>query len=118
MKFTTSTVVALTAVLTTAMAAKEERTFAVLRFTNKQLTKGRMDPIVSAGETSNHVHSVMGGSGFGKGSTGEDLVNSKCSNALIKGDNSNYWYPAMYFQDPVTGEFEDVEVFYTNAYYL
>lgn len=119
MKFTTTaSAAAFAALITSAVAVKEERTFAVLHFTNKQLTKGRMDPIVSPGKVSNHVHSVMGASNFGLSSTGEDLVDSNCTNAKVKGDMSNYWYPALYFKDPETGKFEDVELFYTNAYYL
>ena len=105
-----------------AVAARKDnpdkRSFAVLRFTNKQLTKGRMDPIVTPGKVSTHVHTVMGGSGFGLGSTGKDLMASNCSTALVKGDNSNYWFPSLYFKDPKTGKLEDVEMFYANVYYL
>ncbi|KAG5993815.1 hypothetical protein E4U43_003398 [Claviceps pusilla] len=105
-----------------AVAARKDnpdkRTFAVLRFTNKQLTKGRMDPIVTPGKVSTHVHTVMGGSGFGLGSTGKDLMASNCSTALVKGDNSNYWFPSLYFKDPKTGKLEDVEMFYANVYYF
>ncbi|KAL6869459.1 hypothetical protein ACO1O0_000785 [Amphichorda felina] len=108
---------ALAALIGTA-AAKDDRTFAVLRFNNKALTKGRMDPIISPGQTSQHVHTVMGGSGFGKGATGDDLMNSQCSTAKIKGDNSAYWFPSLYFKDPNTGKFEDVGVDYVNVYYF
>jgi hypothetical protein len=121
MKFSTpvaSLAATLMAVSPAIVAAKDSRTFAVLRFNGKELTRARADPIVSPGKTASHVHSILGGSGFSLSSNGEDLKNSKCSNAKIKGDNSNYWYPAMYFKDPKTGELEDVEVFYTNAYYF
>ena len=109
---------ALAALTGTAASAKDKRTFAVLHFNNKQLVAGRMDPIVSPKEPSGHVHNVLGGSNFGLGSTGEELMKSNCTNAKIKGDNSNYWYPKLYFKDPKTGELEDVEIFYTNVYYL
>ncbi|KAM0436959.1 hypothetical protein ACHAPT_002674 [Fusarium lateritium] len=115
MKYTLATVAALAGV---ASAAHEDGTFAVLRFTNKQLTKGRMDPILFPGQTSTHVHTIMGGSAFSKSSTGKDLAGSKCSNALVKGDNSNYWFPSMYFRDPKTEKFESVEFDYFNAYYF
>ncbi|KAG7418861.1 hypothetical protein DER46DRAFT_178312 [Fusarium sp. MPI-SDFR-AT-0072] len=101
-----------------ASAAHETGTFAVLRFTNDQLTRGRMDPILFPGQTSTHVHHIMGGSGFSTKATGKDLQKSKCSNALVKGDNSNYWFPTLYFHDPKSGEFEDVEFDYFNAYYF
>ncbi|CAF3467565.1 hypothetical protein SNK03_008077 [Fusarium graminearum] len=114
-----STFVAAAALLAgAASAAKDEGTFAVLRFTNKQLTRGRMDPILFPGETSTHVHNIMGGSGFSTSATGKDLMESKCSNAMIKGDNSAYWFPSLYFQDPKSGKFEDVEFDYFNAYYF
>lgn len=109
------------AMAATAVALKDnpdKRSFAVLRFTNKQLTKGRLDPIISPGKVSSHVHTVMGGSGFSLGSTGKDLMASNCSTALVKGDNSNYWFPSLYFKDPKTGKLEDVEMFYANVYYL
>ena len=98
-------------------AAKDEGTFAVLHF-NGLLTKGRMDPIVSPGEDSQHVHGVLGGSGFHKSATGDDLMNSECSTAKVKGDNSAYWFPTLYFKDPGTEEVEPVNFYYANVYYL
>ncbi|RFU79924.1 cooh terminal wsc domain-containing [Trichoderma arundinaceum] len=115
MKFTTSAAVAAMAGLA---AAKDSRTFAVLRFTNKGLVTTRADPIVNPGVPASHVHNVLGGSNFGLSSTGADLVKSNCSTALIKGDYSNYWYPTLYFHDPKTGNLEYVDVYYTNVYYF
>ncbi|CAM1505513.1 Fc.00g111500.m01.CDS01 [Cosmosporella sp. VM-42] len=109
---------ALAGFVSVAAALKGQSSFAILHFTNTPLVAGRMDPIVSPGKPSSHSHHVMGGSGFGLSSTGKDLANSKCSNALIKGDNSNYWFPSLYFKDPKTGKLEPVEVFYVNAYYF
>jgi hypothetical protein len=116
MKFTVAAAVA--AMATGAMAAHEKGTFAVLRFTGKQLTKGRMDPNVSPGKPSKHVHSIQGGSGFSMSATGADMVKSKCSTAMVKGDNSAYWYPALYFKDPNNGSIESVNINYVNAYYF
>ncbi|KAH7170467.1 hypothetical protein EDB81DRAFT_876498 [Dactylonectria macrodidyma] len=115
MKFTA---VAPVAVLAGTALAKDTGTFSVLHFKGKELTKGRMDPIISPGQTFSHVHSVMGGSGFSITATGEDLQNSNCSNALVKGDNSAYWFPSLYFHDPETGDFESVDLYYFNAYYF
>ncbi|KAL6802021.1 COOH terminal WSC domain-containing protein [Trichoderma sp. SZMC 28012] len=117
MKFTTTTA-AVAAMAGIAAAAKDSRTFAVLRFTNKGLVTTRADPIVNPGVPSGHVHNVLGGSNFGFSSTGADLVKSNCSTALVKGDYSNYWYPTLYFHDPKTGDFEYVDVYYTNVYYF
>ncbi|UKZ59349.1 uncharacterized protein TrAtP1_000661 [Trichoderma atroviride] len=116
MKF--STLAGAAALTGAAMAAKDSRTFAVLRFTNKGLVTTRADPIVQPGGPSGHVHNVLGGSNFGFSSTGQDLLKSNCSTALVKGDFSNYWYPTLYFNDPKTGLLESVDVYYTNVYYF
>ncbi|KAL7937626.1 COOH terminal WSC domain-containing protein [Trichoderma chlorosporum] len=116
MKFTTSAAAA--AMAGVAVAAKDSRTFAVMRFTNKGLVTERADPIVQPGIASSHVHNILGGSAFSLTSTGEDLLKSSCSTALVKGDYSNYWYPTLYFHDPKTGILEYVDVYYTNVYYF
>lgn len=93
-------------------------TFSVLRFNSKQLTKGRMDPIVSPNAISTHVHTIMGGNGFSMNSTGDDLISSSCTNAGVVGDNSNYWFPSLYFKDPHTSKIQAVNISYVNIYYL
>ncbi|KAL7946252.1 COOH terminal WSC domain-containing protein [Trichoderma barbatum] len=115
MKFTTT---AALAAMAGVAAAKDSRSFAVLRFTNKGLVTTRADPIVNPGVPAGHVHNVLGGSNFGLSSTGQDLLKSNCSTALIKGDYSNYWYPTLYFNDPKTKKLEYVDVYYTNVYYF
>jgi hypothetical protein len=111
-------VAALAAIMGSADGAHQELTHAVLRFTNKSLVKVREDPIANPGTIGKHVHNVMGGSAFSKSVTGEELMNSKCTNAQIKGDFSSYWFPSLYFHDEESGEFEDVEISYVNVYYL
>lgn len=107
------------AALVAGVAAKDSRTFAVLRHYGKgPLMEGRVDPIVNPNTVSGHVHTVMGGSNFGINSTGADLFKSSCTTALIKGDKSAYWFPKLYFQDPKDGHFEPVEMFYMNVYYF
>ncbi|KAK1580513.1 uncharacterized protein LY79DRAFT_520702 [Colletotrichum navitas] len=101
-----------------AGSRSDDRTFAVLRFNNKQLVKARVDPIIDPGKISTHVHGIMGGSNFGMSATGETLAQSKCSNAMISGDDSAYWFPSLYFHDPKTQAFESVDVFYVNVYYF
>lgn len=113
------TAVFIIAVAATAQAAKDERTFAVLRFYGEgPMMEGRVDPIVSPGQTSSHVHTIQGGSNFGTSATGEDLMNSSCSSALVEGDNSAYWVPKLYFNDKTTGMVEDVPLYYMNVYYF
>lgn len=100
-------------------AAKDRRTFAVLRhYGNGPLTTCRADPIVSPGGPSAHVHTIMGASNFGFDATGESLAQSSCTTAKLKADMSAYWFPTLYFQDPDTGLLEQVKFFYMNVYYL
>lgn len=57
----------------------------------------RVDPIVSPGEVSSHVHTVMGGSGFGFDMDYEDTQTSECNSCSVVEDKSNYWVAALYF---------------------
>ncbi|KAJ4423944.1 hypothetical protein N0V82_001372 [Gnomoniopsis sp. IMI 355080] len=114
-----STTIFAAALAATAKAAQDERTFAVLHFVgNGPLMEGRVDPIISPGQTSSHVHTFQGGSNIGISATGEDMMNSNCSTASVVGDNSAYWMPKVYFRDPVTGILEDVDLYYMNVYYF
>ncbi|ROV94730.1 hypothetical protein VSDG_06120 [Cytospora chrysosperma] len=116
MRYSSATLAALAV---TVQAAKDSRTFAVLRFYGDgPLMEGRVDPIVSPGETSAHVHTIMGGSNMGISATGESLMESNCSNALVVGDNSGYWVPKLYFHDQDAGTLEPVDLFYMNVYYF
>lgn len=117
MRFTTST--ALASLAAVASAAKDGRTFAVLRFDGDGfLTEGPVDPIVNPGTTSTHYHGIMGGSNFGATVEGDQLMDSKCTTARIKNDKSNYWVPSLFFQDPKNGTFQKVPLFYMNVYYF
>lgn len=101
------------------MSTAVEASFAVLRFVqNEPLVEGCIDPIISPGRRSAHAHTVMGASNFGTTVSGPSLTASECTNAQIPGDNSAYWMPKLYFQDPSTGLFEDVSLYYANVYYF
>ena len=100
-------------------AVKTGRTFAVNHFFgNGNLVTERLDPIVSPGVTSGHVHMVQGGSNFAMTMSDSAAQDSTCTSSLVKADKSNYWVPSLYFQDPVNGSFVSVELYYMNVYYL
>ncbi|RYO77366.1 hypothetical protein DL766_007463 [Monosporascus sp. MC13-8B] len=117
MKTTTAGVVS---TLAAVAAAKDSRTFAVLRFNGDGfLTEGRMDPIVNPGGEATHYHGIMGGSNFDLTVEGEHLLDSNCTTAKIANDFSNYWVPGLFFQDPKDeNKFTKVPVFYMNVYYF
>lgn len=58
----------------------------------------RADPIVSEGQVSGHVHTVMGGNGFGFNMTYADTQASTCSSCAVTKDLSNYWVPTLYYK--------------------
>jgi hypothetical protein len=49
-----------------------------------RIVRERLDPVVSAGKISGHVHTISGGSGFAAAMTYEDARASKCSSCPIK----------------------------------
>ncbi|KIY50339.1 hypothetical protein FISHEDRAFT_25108, partial [Fistulina hepatica ATCC 64428] len=61
------------------------------------ITRQRIDPIVSPGEVSGHVHGVVGGSNFGFTTNTSYLRDSECTSIPVAEDHSNYWFPALYF---------------------
>ena len=113
-----STALLATFAATTSAYSATERTFAVNHFYgNGPLVEGRMDPIVSPGNASGHVHTVQGGNAFALTMTQDQALGSTCTSALIKNDLSNYWTPKLYFAAD-NGTFIAVELFYMNVYYL
>ncbi|KAI1139092.1 hypothetical protein F5Y05DRAFT_380815 [Hypoxylon sp. FL0543] len=109
----------LTALLA-GVSGKDQGSYAVLRFNNvggQFSTQGQMDPIVSPGVKSAHSHGIMGGSNFNLTVTGDQLLDSQCTNTMILNDKSNYWVPTLWFQSPANGTFKKVPLFYMNAYY-
>jgi hypothetical protein len=111
----------LMATMATAASAYSatQRSFAVNHFYGKgPLVQARMDPIVSPGVTSGHVHAVQGGNNFALTMSDQAALDSTCTSSLVKNDKSNYWTPTLYFKDPKTGDLESVDMFYMNVYYL
>ncbi|KAI2464975.1 WSC-domain-containing protein [Annulohypoxylon bovei var. microspora] len=78
---------------------------------------GRLDPNVSPGAVSAHVHKVSGASNFGLNNTYEDLLGSRCTSCEIQDDKSAYWTPQLYYEH-ANGSFEEVPNGGTVVYYL
>ncbi|KAI2613481.1 WSC-domain-containing protein [Hypoxylon fragiforme] len=77
----------------------------------------RLDPIVSPGAVSAHVHKVSGASNFGLSNTYQDLIDSQCTSCEIQDDKSIYWTPQLYYEH-ANGSFEEVPNGGTVVYYL
>lgn len=90
-----------------------------------RLVRERLDPIVSPGAVSGHVHTISGGSAFGPSMTFQQARAAKCSSCEIKEDMSNYWTPQLYVKKkdgtittvPVAGDGSDTNGGMT-VYYL
>lgn len=74
-----------------------------------QATFARVDPIMSPGKPSHHVHALHGSAGLSHTSTYEDLRKGQCTSCAVPEDMSAYWHPALYFKDDATGELTLVE---------
>lgn len=72
------------------------------------LVTERADPIVNPGDVSGHVHTIMGGNGFGFTMDYASTQASTCSSCTVKKDFSNYWVPTVYYKGK-DGKFDSVE---------
>ena len=73
-----------------------------------RLVLERIDPIISPGAVSGHVHTVSGGSGFGFSTSYEQQRASACTSCPIQQDLSAYWTPKLYYMSQDGKSFEDV----------
>ncbi|KAH8687187.1 WSC domain-containing protein [Tricladium varicosporioides] len=58
----------------------------------------RADPVVNPGQVSGHVHTIMGGNGFGFQMDYASTQKSTCSSCSVVQDMSNYWTPSVYYR--------------------
>lgn len=64
------------------------------------LSYGRLDPIISPGAVSTHVHQIQGANGMAASYDYNTLRSeSTCTTLEVQEDLSNYWAPAMYHYD-------------------
>lgn len=78
---------------------------------------GRVDPVISYGTVSNHVHKIAGASNIGISSTYDSLQQSECTSCTIQADKSAYWTPALYYLH-ADGTYEEVSNTGMAVYYL
>ncbi|KAI1374179.1 WSC-domain-containing protein [Hypoxylon crocopeplum] len=78
---------------------------------------GRLDPNISPGAVSAHVHKISGASNFYISNTYEELIASQCTSCEIQDDKSAYWTPQLYYEH-ANGSFEEVPNGGTVVYYL
>ncbi|KAI0246151.1 hypothetical protein BJV78DRAFT_1158123 [Lactifluus subvellereus] len=83
----------------------------------KPVVDARIDPIINPGRASSHLHTIMGSSAIGYGTTFGDLRNSQCSTCKVKDDKSAYWIPS-YIISTRNGSFQAVTHGGMIVYYI
>ncbi|KAJ2902906.1 glyoxal oxidase precursor [Zalerion maritima] len=69
----------------------------------------RVDPLVSPGEASTHVHALFGAGNLGFDSTADQIRDASCTSCAVPEDKSGYWQPALYFEH-ANGSIEYVSI--------
>lgn len=95
--------VGLLAALAAPIVAQESSYFVM--YSANPVVVERVDPLLSAGKVSNHVHSVIGGNGFAPSMNFAQTQTANCGTLSVKADKSNYWMPSLYYKSPHNGTF-------------
>lgn len=87
---------------------------------NRSSLVTRLDPIVSPGKLSAHVHRFYGSSFVDENlHNASEMVNlAKCSTTAVQDDKSIYWVPQLYHRSLDNGTFTMVPIRYHAAYYF
>lgn len=82
------------------VAAVVQSATATIRFGCSQLVTQRLDPLVTPGVISPHVHQIVGGNAFNLTmDPNEDYSKTAtCTTCRFKEDKSNYWTAVLYFK--------------------
>lgn len=72
----------------------------LLRFPCAQLVTERLDPLVTPGQVSPHLHQIVGGNAFNISmDPNTDIAKtSTCTTCRFKEDKSNYWTAVLFFK--------------------
>lgn len=81
------------------------------------LLYARVDPIISPGKASAHVHLGMGGSNWAPSMDEDTALNSSCTSTQAKADKSVYWTPRLSFRSPQNGSYISVAATQDKVYY-
>lgn len=81
------------------------------------LLYARVDPIISPGKASAHVHLGMGGSNWAPSMDEDTALNSSCTSTQAKADKSVYWTPRLSFRSPQNGSYISVAATQEKVYY-
>jgi len=78
----------------------------------------RLDPLVSPGAVSGHLHTVLGGSNWRDTYDYNNSIAASCTTMPVSVDKSSYWTPTLYYVHPDQEHFEVVPLIFGRVYYL
>ncbi|KAG8927582.1 hypothetical protein FRC02_008044 [Tulasnella sp. 418] len=81
------------------------------------LLAARMDPIVSPGAVSQHMHNIVGGNNFAADYNYDELRKSTCTTVPVSVDLSNYWAPGLVYVNKTDNSFTRIPSYFF-IYYL
>ncbi|KAG2012832.1 hypothetical protein CC2G_009800 [Coprinopsis cinerea AmutBmut pab1-1] len=75
---------------------------ALIRFPCSQLVTERLDPLVTSGQVSPHLHQIIGGNAFNISMDLNNVISkiATCTTCRFVEDKSNYWTAVMFFRHP------------------
>lgn len=84
------------------LAAAAPQVLALLRFPCSQLVTERLDPLVTPGQVSPHLHQIIGGNAFNLSMDMRNDISkiATCTTCRFVEDKSNYWTAVMFFKHP------------------
>ena len=113
-----SLLLALLCTVLTAQTAEARLGFFIL--SHGRVKTSRVDPIVSPGQLSSHVHNFVGMNGIDADITTPEALDSAstCTSAPLTDDKSSYWAPQLYKYNSTVDTFSPVTLSFVNTYYL
>jgi hypothetical protein len=69
---------------------------AMFILTTSTLVTERLDPIVTPGNVSTHVHTILGASNFNPNVNVDQQMASNCTTVPVQADKSLYWAPTLF----------------------
>jgi len=82
------------------------------------LGDARIDPVISPGCLSDHVHTFYGASIISASTTYEDLRAAQGNSGNVEENPSLYWHPTVYQVEPSTGVRTKAPIWFASAYYV
>lgn len=96
--------------------AIQSKSTQVVNYLKNPLAISRLDPIVTPGKSSTHLHIFFGGGGLAPEMSENQAHDAKCTGNNITPNKNTYWSPHLFFHAP-NGSFFPVQAREFKVYY-